>query len=158
MRRPAWCISEMPTFNGFDHIDTRVRSIAEAEPFYDRLLPELGLVRKTYAFVDEKGEWHETDAGRPYNAIEYHEARDLTRAVHFIGFIEDPGTVPNASRIAFRVASGAELDRWFERLHEFGARHIEKSDDMSAYPAIFFEDPCGTKLEICSRRVPVTQI
>jgi hypothetical protein len=47
----------MPDFLGFDHIDTRVTSVAAVEPFYDQLMPMLGLSRKHYAFVDPQGEW-----------------------------------------------------------------------------------------------------
>jgi len=48
-------------FLGFDHIDTRVRSIQSVEPFYDRLLPALGLTEKRHAFVDDGGDWHDAD-------------------------------------------------------------------------------------------------
>jgi len=30
----------------FDHVDLRVRSLAEARPFYEALLPALGFTRK----------------------------------------------------------------------------------------------------------------
>jgi hypothetical protein len=40
---------------------------------------------------------------------------------------------------------------WEPRLRELGAREIEFSEDMDTYPALFFEDPGGTKLELCAR-------
>lgn len=143
----------MPQFQGFDHIDTRVRSIKVVEPFYDRLMPELGLVRKTYSHVDLKGDWHESQADGPYNTIEYFEELALGHAVRFIGFIEDPAMKPTGTRIAFRVSSPLELQRWTTLLNEIGAANIELSESMEEYPAIFFEDPAGTKLELLAERI-----
>jgi hypothetical protein len=37
-------------------------------------------------------------------------------------------------------------------LEDAGACNIEPSAEMSAYPAVFFEDPAGTKLELVARR------
>jgi catechol 2,3-dioxygenase-like lactoylglutathione lyase family enzyme len=141
----------VPEFAGFDHIDVRVRSLAEVESFYDALMPLLGLPRKSYALVGSDGEW--TDLPRPggHNAIEYFEALVTGRAAHFIGFIEDPEHRPQATRIAFRDAAPFEAAPWLERLRALGARVVEPSDDLVGYPAVFFEDPAGTKLEICAR-------
>lgn len=141
----------MPDFHGFDHVDARVRSLPGVEPFYDRLMPALGLPRKTYAHVDTAGDWDEPDAERPYNTVEYHEEPDPSRPGRFIGFIEDRAMAPARTRIAFALGSRAELEAWEPRLREFGACGVERSADMDAYPAIFFEDPGGTKLELCAR-------
>ncbi len=137
-------------FLGFDHIDTRVRSVRKVESFYDRLLPALGLTEKRYAFVDADGQWHDADAQR-YNAVEYHEPPQAGRAAFFIGFIEDAGMQPVRTRIAFRVAA-SELGRWGEDLTVMGACNLELSDEPAEYPAIFFEDPVGTKLELVARK------
>ena len=139
-------------FQGFDHIDTRVTSIKLAEAFYDRLLPELGFSAKRHSHVDGQGDWHEADDKRPYNAVEYYESKDGVRPPYFIGFIEDPAMTPSKTRIAFREESRDRLNRWHDLLTSIGARNIEWSAEMDAYPAIFFEDPCGTKLEICARK------
>jgi catechol 2,3-dioxygenase-like lactoylglutathione lyase family enzyme len=139
-------------FLGVDHVDARVRSLAEAEPFYDRFLPALGLGRKSPAFVDERGEWTELPDGAAPNVAEYYETPEPGSPARFIGIIEDPRMVPPQTRIAFAVADQGELEGWFGRLQEMGARHVEWSADRAAYPAIFFEDPCGTKLELCARR------
>jgi hypothetical protein len=139
-------------FDGFDHIDTRVSSVAQVEPFYDALMPRLGLVRKQYSFVDPDGEWHAREVGEAYNAVEYVEEAD-GRVPAFIGFIEQAGVVPTRTRIAFRVPGDALL-AWVDVLFSIGARHVEPSADMSAYPAVFFEDPAGTCLELCARRRP----
>jgi catechol 2,3-dioxygenase-like lactoylglutathione lyase family enzyme len=142
----------MADFLGFDHIDTRVKSLAAVEPFYDRLMAELGLPRKKHSYVDQAGDWHSLEAGRRYNVAEYFEASQPDRAAFFIGFIEDPSMRPVLTRIAFRVAAPIDVDRWVRFLGEIGALNIEPSLSMEEYPAIFFEDPAGTKLEIAARK------
>lgn len=140
----------MQHFIAFDHVDTRVRSLRAVEAFYDRLMPELGLPLKRYAFVDERGDWHDARADGSYNTVEYHEAQVPDRADFFIGFIDDPAHEPSMTRIAFRV-SRERLDEIGAFLGPIGARAVERSESMDEYPAIFFEDPAGTKLEICAR-------
>jgi RimJ/RimL family protein N-acetyltransferase len=137
-------------FLGFDHIDARVRSVKAVEAFYDRLMPELGLPKKRHAHVDERGEWHEASDERPYNTIEYYEAPQPGETLFFIGFSEDTSMQPTLTRIAFRIATAGDLPRWRSVLAEIGAVHIEDSASQE-YPAIFFEDAAGTKLEICAR-------
>lgn len=139
-------------FLGFDHIDVRVWSLRVVEGFYDILMPELGLTRKTTAIVDTEGEWHEASADDPYNAIEFHEPIRPDRAGFFIGFIEDSAMQPGSrTRIAIRVGSPEDLERWYKFLKSIGAVNVEKSGDMENYPAIFFEDTSGTKLELVAR-------
>jgi catechol 2,3-dioxygenase-like lactoylglutathione lyase family enzyme len=140
------------TFAGFDHIDVRVRALRSAEPFYDQLLYVLGLTVKRPAYVDPAGEWVEPPEGVAYNVAEYYETPQAGVVGHFIGIIEDAGMTPTATRIAFRLPPGEPLEPWFARLLEFGAQRVEMSADLEGYPAIFFEDPCGTRLELCARR------
>ena len=140
----------MPQFNGFDHIDTRVRSLKAVERFYDRLMPELGLPEKRYAYVDERGNWDNASDEKPYNTVEYYEPKVAGRVGCFIGFIEDKKMTPTLTRIAFRVSDPADLDRWHSLLGSIGAANIEWSASEE-YPAIFFEDPGGTKLELVAR-------
>lgn len=137
-------------FLGFDHVDTRVRSLRAVEVFYDRLMPELGLPQKRYFHVDERGEWHDATGERPYNTVEFHEVPVPGKIDFFMGFIEDGKMAPTFTRIAFRIGSSTELDRWRKFLASIGAANIEDSAS-EGYPAIFFEDPAGTKLEICAR-------
>jgi catechol 2,3-dioxygenase-like lactoylglutathione lyase family enzyme len=141
-------------FHGFDHIDVRVASLPAVEPFYDVLLADLGLPRKRYSHVDAGGEWHEASDERPYNVAEYFELPSPGAVARFIGIIEDRAMRPTKTRIAFRLGSRANLDRMHERLHELGAKRIELSEDMENYPAVFFEDPAGTNLELCARHTP----
>src|SRR5579872_577960 len=139
-------------FLGFDHIDLRVRSLPAVEAFYDDFLPKLGLTRKRFAHVDAGGEWHEPNDERPYNAAEYYEEPKIGAAAFFIGVIEDLATLPTATRVAFRVASRADLDMWQRELASIGAVRVEPSAEMETYPALFFEDAAGTRLELCARR------
>jgi catechol 2,3-dioxygenase-like lactoylglutathione lyase family enzyme len=142
------------TFLGVDHLDIRVTSLAAAEEFYDAFLSGLGLVKKTYSFVDSQGIWTSAADRRLANVAEYFEETAGPGAPRFIGIIEDPAGRPSATRIAFRVGGCADLERWATRLVQLGARSIEWSDDLEAYPALFFEDPCGTRLELCARVRP----
>ena len=143
-------IAPRQEFLGFDHIDTRIPSLAAVEPFYDQLMPLLGLTRKRRMYVDDEGEWLETIPGGPYNTVEYYSPPEPGQATFFIGFIERDDHSPTLTRIAFRVESGT-LPGWLTVLQEIGATKIEASENMEAYPAIFFEDPAGTKLELVSR-------
>lgn len=139
------------TYLGIDHIDLRVASLAAVEPFYDLLLPALGLTRKTHSVVDADGEWHDAPEGTPYNVSEYHEEASPGLPARFLGIIEDPAMTPAKTRVAFRVASEAALAFWQGRLTEIGAARVE-GETTGPYPALFFEDPCGTRLELCARR------
>ncbi len=140
-------------FLGFDHIDTRVSSVRAVEPFYDQLMPTLGLPRKKYSNVDKNGDWHDADAGS-HNTVEYYEPFESSVAPLFIGFIEDSTVERCPTRIAFRVDGLADVRAWIEFLQQAGARCVEPSEDMAAYPAIFFEDPSGTRLELHARATP----
>jgi catechol 2,3-dioxygenase-like lactoylglutathione lyase family enzyme len=137
-------------FYGFDHIDCRVRSLAAVEAFYDDLMPAIGLSEKRYAYVDPEGEWHtEFDA---YNAVEYFEAVHPTKPRRFFGLIENPLHRNNETRIAFRVEH-TRLKDLIALLGRIGATRIELSEEMETYPAVFFEDPVGAKLELIGREV-----
>jgi catechol 2,3-dioxygenase-like lactoylglutathione lyase family enzyme len=138
-------------FLGFDHVDTRVRSLAAVEAFYDKLMPEIGLPDKDCHNVDAAGVWSRAKPGESYNTVEYHEKAADGRPAHFMGLIEDPAMKAVSTRIAFRVASISELDRWVALLGRIGACNIEPSASFEDWPAVFFEDPAGTKLEIVAR-------
>jgi len=140
----------VPEFYGFDHVDCRVRSLVAVETFYDELMPLIGLSEKRYAYVDPNGEWHrEFDA---YNAIEYFEAVHPTKPRRFFGLIENPLHRNNDTRIAFRIEH-LRMNEFIALLPRIGATNIELSDEMETYPAVFFEDPAGTKLELIGREV-----
>ena len=135
-------------FLGYDHIDCRVRSLAAVESFYDDLMPVIGLTEKRYAYIDPDGRWHREFDN--YNAVEYYEPVHPTKPRRFFGVIENPLHRNNETRIAFRVLH-EQLQPLFALLQRLGARTVEWSDEMDSYPAIFFEDPGGTKLEFIGR-------
>jgi catechol 2,3-dioxygenase-like lactoylglutathione lyase family enzyme len=138
-------------FLGIDHIDLRVPSLAAVEGFYDALLPKLGLAKKSYSIVDALGEWSDASAER-YNVAEWFEEReDGERPQAFFGVIEDADMSIVRTRVAFAVASRADVHRWAEELPGLGAREVELSDDGVRYVAVFFTDPLGTRLEIVAR-------
>ncbi|MGB6985476.1 MAG: VOC family protein [Candidatus Aquilonibacter sp.] len=140
----------MADFYGFDHVDCRVRSLAAVETFYDDLMPEIGLTEKRYAYVDADGEWHREFEN--YNAIEYYEPEHPTKPRRFFGLIENPLHRNNDTRIAFRVEY-KRMNEFIALLGKIGATSIELSEEMKTYPAVFFEDPAGTKLELIGREV-----
>ncbi|MBD5604156.1 MAG: hypothetical protein IAI48_03575 [Candidatus Eremiobacteraeota bacterium] len=139
-------------FLGFDHIDLRVASLDAVEAFYVALLPALGLVRRVESFVDRGGVWRKPRAGERYNVIEYSEELGNAGPPRFLGIVEDAGMIPVESRVAFAVATPQDVRAWASRLAEIGACNVEFEDDFDAYPAVFFEDPAGTRLELCARR------
>jgi catechol 2,3-dioxygenase-like lactoylglutathione lyase family enzyme len=134
-----------------DHADVRVASIAAVESFYDAVLMPLGLSRKTRAHVGRDGEWYDVDVSHPSNAVEYHTPIEPGSPGWFVGFIEDASHVAGATRLAFALDDEAALAALEPVVRAAGGRVVEFSSD-SGYPALFFEDPLGTRLEICARR------
>ena len=121
----------------FDHVDLRVRSLAEARPFYEVLLPALGFTHD----VKIEG-W-----------LQY-EAAGTDGATEFVGITESPQHVANECRIAFWADSMREVDRLAAIAVKAGARNVEGpayEDEDALYYAVFFEDPSGNRLEICYR-------
>lgn len=120
----------------YDHIDLRVRSMAEARPFYQALLPALGFTRQA-----EIENW-----------LQF-EAEGTGGATDFFGVTESSHHVPNESRIAFWADSTADVDRLAQLIVRAGARNVEGPGyhEGPGYYAVFFEDPCGNRLEICNR-------
>ncbi|MBV9129472.1 MAG: VOC family protein, partial [Verrucomicrobia bacterium] len=70
----------------------------------------------------------------------------------FFGLTESPGHVANENRIAFWAEGPAEVDRLALVATRAGARNVEGPGwEDETYYAVFFEDPCGNRLEICHR-------
>jgi catechol 2,3-dioxygenase-like lactoylglutathione lyase family enzyme len=136
---------------GLDHADIRVPSLAAVERFYDAVLPVLGLSRKTEAHVGSDGEWYDVDATHERNTIEYHTPIAPGSPGWFVGFIEDRQMIATKTRIAFALDGEANLPAIESLVREAGGCVVEWSED-EGYPALFFEDPSGTRLEICARR------
>jgi len=124
----------------YDHIDLRVRNLFEARPFYETLLPALGFTRD--ARIEDWLQFEAVGAGG---------------ATEFFGVTESPQHVANECRIAFWVGSISEVDKLAEIAVRAGARNIEgpaheiPQPGETGYYAVFFEDPCGNRFEVCHR-------
>jgi predicted lactoylglutathione lyase len=125
----------------FDHIDLRVSDLAKTRRLYDALLPAMGYARIV------------TDS----ESICYYRAGD-ERFRAFLGLVLDSRHCPNETRLAFRAADRAEVDRLAELARGAGATAFEPPHVCEEYTpfyyATFFEDADGNKLEICFRRDP----
>jgi predicted enzyme related to lactoylglutathione lyase len=118
----------------FDHIDLRAPRLAQIAPFYEALLPAVGFTRR--AGIEGWLTFEATDGA----------------VTEFFGVTESPAHVPNENRIAFWAESRAEVDRIAEVVARAGARNVEGPMDYeTGYYAVFFEDPCGNRLEVCHR-------
>ena len=121
----------------FDHIDLRVRNLAEVRSFYEVLLPALGFNK------DAK-----IDGWIQYEVL----AHGHQGAAEFFGVTESPRHIANECRIAFWADSVAEVDRLSEVVRRAGGRNIEGPGfEVPGYYAVFFEDASGNRFEICHR-------
>jgi len=119
----------------FDHIDLRVRRLAEVAVFYESLLPALGFTRRKNVLEG----WLEFEA-------------EGDQATEFFGITESAAHVVNENRIAFWAGTPADVDRVAQVAARAGARNIEGPMDYApGYYAVFFEDPSGNRLEVCYR-------
>ena len=118
----------------YDHIDLRVPDLAAVTPFYSALLPALGITRR----VDVEG-WLQFEA-------------DDGGITAFFGITESPGHIANENRIAFWAEDVEQIAELAEVARKAGAKNIEGPMHYEpGYHAVFFEDPCGNRLEICHR-------
>jgi predicted enzyme related to lactoylglutathione lyase len=118
----------------FDHIDLRVPRLAEVTTFYEQLLPALGFTRRR-----EIEGW-----------LEFETRGE--QATEFFGVTESVAHVVNENRIAFWAENPADVDRVAGVAVRAGARNMEGPMDYApGYYAVFFEDPCGNRLEVCHR-------
>lgn len=126
-------------FEGFDHIDLRVRDLAAERSLYDALLPALGL----------------TDVVEMPGAREYYEPAQPGESRRFFGLNADPAHHVNDTRICFAAASPSDVDRLASIARAAGAQAMEGPEipySSEKYYAVFFEDGSGNKLEIAYRR------
>ncbi len=118
----------------FDHIDLRVKSMADAGDFYRTFLPLLGFTIR----VDIEG-W-----------IQFEATGD--GPTEFFGVTEDRSHVPNRSRVAFWAETRERVDALSAEIRRLGAKQIEGPGfESESYYAVYFEDPSGNALEICHR-------
>ncbi len=131
-----------------DHIQITVGDIAQAEIFYDKLMPLLGfdLSKRGKGVVLE----------REFEAIEYVH-RNIVIGINSprsqfrdeIVHRRRPGSLHH---LAFRAANRGEIDELFPLIRAIGARIIESPrfypEHGPNYYALYFKDPFGIKLEI----------
>src|SRR5688572_16119423 len=92
----------------FDHIDLRVRNLAQARPFYEKLLPALGFDRLV----------------KIENWLQY-ERSEPGKISEFFGITESPNHKPNENRIAFWAIDNNEVEHFAKLLPTIGARNLE---------------------------------
>jgi len=124
--------------NPFGHIDLRVTSIATALPFYSVLLPTLGFDR---TFHGEEWKVFAAEGELPI--------------VAYFAITEDAAHQPNKNRIAFWASSREDVDRIATVMREAGAKITSGPklfpEYSGSYYALYFEDPCGNRLEVVHR-------
>jgi predicted enzyme related to lactoylglutathione lyase len=122
----------------FDHIDLRVSSLAEVKGFYTQFFPAIG-----FPVITENPDWIGFEAKREEPTPE------------FIGVIDDAAHRPNTTRLAFWAETKEEVDRIAKVVAEAGGKNVEgpmfNPEYAPNYYALFFEDPCGNRLEVCCR-------
>ena len=122
----------------FDHIDLRVRNLAECRAFYQRLLPALGFTKD--AQIEGWLQFERAEGATP----------------EFFGVTESTNHQPNQNRIAFWAENNGEVNALARLIKEAGAQNIEGPlYEDPGYYAVFFEDPSGNRLEICHREQTV---
>jgi len=110
-----------------------VSDLDGAFDFYDTLLPALGF---TATYHGEAWKVWATPEGQ------------------YVGLTESREHVANENRIAFRVASAADVERLADVARESGAAALSGPKPMPygpGYYAAYFEDPSGNRLEIYVR-------
>lgn len=124
--------------NPFGHIDLRVTSMRDAQPFYGVLLPELGF---THEYPSPEWMGWAADGELP--------------AAAYFAITEDATHVPNANRIAFWAADREKVDRIAHLVKSLGANVTSGPQEYpeygGSYYAVYFEDPCGNRLEVVHR-------
>ena len=122
--------------NPFSHVDLRVPDLEAGVAFYARLMPEVGFSKY--------------EGGQAFRCWTTPEGSGPERP--WFGITEDREHRPNANRVAFGVASRAEVDRIGGLLAELGAGAISGPKPMpeytATYYAVFFDDPWGNPLEV----------
>jgi catechol 2,3-dioxygenase-like lactoylglutathione lyase family enzyme len=125
----------------YDHVDLRVSDFTRTRGLYDLLLPAMGYTRIV------------ADA----ESVCYYQP-DGERLRPFFALVLDAAHRRNGTRLAFRAADRAEVDRLAEIARAAGARAYEPPQVCEEYTpfyyAAFFEDVDGNKLEICFREAP----
>jgi catechol 2,3-dioxygenase-like lactoylglutathione lyase family enzyme len=113
-----------------------VSSLAEALPFFEALLPELGYTER-----------YDSETWKTF------ATRDPLPAAAYFGLAESPDHRPNENRIAFWALDRDEVDRLAAVLERAGGRELSGPKEMpyGRVYAFFFTDPSGNRFEIYNR-------
>lgn len=126
------------SLNRFSHIDLRVPDLAAVLPFYEKLMPAIGFGRR-----HGDGQW-EIFAGEGSHP-----------SLPYVAITQEKDHRPNATRIAFWAGSREEVDRAAAAIRSSGCRNVQGPrpcpEYSPTYYAVYFEDPCGNRLEVCFR-------
>jgi catechol 2,3-dioxygenase-like lactoylglutathione lyase family enzyme len=132
-----------------DHIQTTVKDMSLAVPFYEKLLPLLGFdnSKKGVAIIEEH-EFHVAEWKNPRLCFAITSPRSA--------FANDtinrrkPGALHH---LAFKAESRAEVDRLHDQIREIGASIVRPPQEYPEYTppgyyAFYFKDLDGIKYEI----------
>ena len=124
----------------FGHMDVRVRDLADAESFYEALLPALGFTERYHG-----GLWKVWATADPLPGTAY------------FWITESASHTANENRIAFWVARDGDVDRIAAVARDAGAVELSGPKPMSygpGYYAVYFADPSGNRYEVYHRPEP----
>jgi catechol 2,3-dioxygenase-like lactoylglutathione lyase family enzyme len=128
----------MIEINGVAHVILTVSDWENTKPFYEALLPFLGL---TKVFDGDEFVYHV--GGR--TAVGINRCAEALAAQRFV-----QGTI-GLHHACFRCRSRADVDAVHEFLKSIDARIIHAPEGgpwAPGYYSVLFEDPCGTRLEV----------
>jgi len=123
--------------NPFSHVDLRVPSMETALPFYEKLLPALGF---GHTFHSPKWKVFAADG-------------ELPSAAYF-AIMEDAAHIPSANIVAFWAPDRERVDQIAALVKSSGGTISAGPKLFSiskTYYAVYFDDPCGNKLEVVHR-------
>jgi len=127
----------MPNINGMAHIQLTVSDMKRSVPFYERLLPSLGMT----AIVNTP-EFYYCVGGRTGVAI--------SQAPPELRSLEHQQWSPGLHHFCFRARSRKDVDEIFEIARELSAKiiHPPQEDGFApGYYSVLFEDPDGIRIE-----------
>jgi catechol 2,3-dioxygenase-like lactoylglutathione lyase family enzyme len=128
----------MIEINGVAHVMLTVSAWEKCRPFYEALLPFLGL---TQVFSGDDFLYYV--GGRTAVGIHRSEARDDDRR-----FVQ--GGI-GLHHVCFRCRSREDVDRVYDFLTQQEAAIVRPPEEGSwakGYYSVLFEDPCGIRLEV----------
>src|ERR1700704_2796487 len=99
-----------------DHIDLRVKDLAVARKFYEKLLPAIGFTCDRSD--DDWGTFYSAGGDQPSE---------------FFGFTQDRHHQPNGTRIAFWADSRDEVNKIAELVRKIGGRNLEGPEVCLGY-------------------------